>query len=193
VDNSSIKKISPLDGLISPTGTITLAEKQFVGKINIRGNVNDQSFASTAEKVLGTALPTTPNTTSPTQEGTVFWLGPDEWLVHTPSGTEAGLIGDLRSAFSGLHAAVTDVSDYYVMIELRGQDTNNARDVLARACPLDLHKRTFITGQCAQSYFANASILLHQVGEDAYDIQVRWTYADYLWRYLSQSINQMAA
>ena len=183
-------KTSPLDGMTSPVGDVSLAEKRFMGKVNIRGDVVDATFATAAEQVLGTALPTKPNTVTQTDSFTVFWLGPDEWLIHCPVDTQMSLVVALQAAFAGHHAAITDVTDYFVMIEMRGE---MARDVLARACPLDLHERNFKPGQCAQSYFANASILLHQVDEGAYDIQVRWTYAQYLWDYLSQSAEQMVA
>ena len=184
------KKTSPLDGVASPSGVVTLAEKRFVGKVNIRGNADDAAFAGAAETVLGTVLPVTPNTVAQARGYTVFWLGPDEWLIHTPEDAQSSLILALQAAFAGQHSAVTDVSDYYVIIEMRG---DHARDILARGCPLDLHERTFKPGHCAQSYFANAAILLHQVDGGAYDIQVRWTFAQYLWDYLSQCAEQMVA
>ncbi len=188
-----IKTVSPLDGMVLPSGNVSLTEKRLSGKLNIRGNAHDTAFTSAAEKVLGTSLPLEANTVHTSEAYTVFWLGPDEWMVHgTKDGAQdcqAALTGELKAAFGDLHVAINDVSDYYVMIEMRGAA---ARDVLTRACPLDLHARVFKPGQCAQSYFANAAILLHQVDEDAYDLQVRWTYAQYLWTYLSQTIEQIA-
>ncbi len=186
-------RTSPLDGAVWPVGPITLSEKKFLGKINIRGNADDAAFLAAAKKALGVALPLAANTVS-MRKGkkavTVFWLGPDEWLVHSADGSQISLLKALQTAFKGLHTAVTDVSDYFVVIELHG---STVHDLLARGCPLDLHPRTFKPGDCAQSYFAKASILLHRVDDDHYTIQVRWTFAQYLWDYLVQSADMMAA
>ncbi len=186
------QKHSPLAGVSAPERAITLSEKPFVGKLNIRGNADDAAFADAAKKVLGTALPTTPNTVVQAKGITVFWLGPDEWLVHTAEDAQSALHDKLRTAFAELHCAITDVSDYFVVIEMRATTPGAARDVLARGCSLDLHPRVFGPGQCAQSHFAHANILLHQVSDDAYDIQVRMTYAVYLWNYFADCAKQLA-
>lgn len=191
VDLNNPKPVSPLQGMASPTGGVFLSEVPFVGKVNIRGDADNKSFADAVKGVLGVALPTEPNTTAEVDGKTVYWLGPDEWLVHTVTNAEGDLIAALRSALDGVHAGVTDVSDYYVVIDLAGP---MSRDVLARGCPLDLHPSVFAKGQCAQSIFAHAAILLHQTSDaPAYRLQVRWTYAKYLWNYLADAAKQWAA
>jgi len=208
VDFNNPKPVTPLSGMTSPTAGISLTEVPFVGKVNIRGNLADPAFAKAVESAVGVRLPTAPNTVSerpgtglPSAEAVehvagsghnvVYWLGPDEWLVHTPPNGQGALVGALREALTGVHAAVTDVSDYYVVIDLAGP---HARDVLARGCPLDLHPTKFAAGQCAQSVFAHASILLHQTTDaPSYRLQVRWTYAQYLWSYLADAAKQWAA
>ena len=187
---NSIVKTSPLQGMASPAHGITLAEAPFVGKVNIRGNADDPAFTATVVTVLGCQLPLDSNTVVSHAGYTVFWLGPNEWLIHTPEDTEGDLVAALRSALVGQHAAVTDVSDYYVVIRMRGA---KAAEVLARACPLDFHDRAFPAGRCAQTVFAHATILLHKIDEHSYDIQVRWTYAEYLWNYFSEAAANAAA
>ena len=186
---SDIVKTSPLQGMVSPAHGVTLTEAPFVGKVNIRGDANDPAFVAGVAAVLGVEPPLEPNKVASHGAYKAFWLGPNEWLVHTPEDGEAALIGALHIALGELHTAVTDVSDYYVVIQMRGE---KAADVLARACPLDLHPRVFPKGGCAQTVFAHASIMLHQV-EDGFDIQVRWTYARYLWNYLAEAAGNLAA
>lgn len=185
----AVMKTSPLQGMESPARGVTMAEAPFVGKVNLRGDSGDATFANAVAGVLGGSLPTEPNTVAVYGDFTVFWLGPDEWLIHTPENGETSLINSLRGTLGDIHAAVTDVSDYYVVIRMRGEC---AADVLARACPLDLHPRAFPEGGCAQTVFAHASILLHQV-DGGYDVQVRWTYAQYLWRYFAEAGENIAA
>lgn len=184
-----VMKTSPLQDMVSPVRGITLAEAPFVGKVNLRGDAGDSTFANAVAGVIGGQLPTEPNTVARYGDFTVFWLGPDEWLIHTPENGEASVINSLRGTLGDIHAAVTDVSDYYVVIQMRG---DNAADVLARACPLDLHPRAFPEGGCAQTVFAHATILLHQV-DGGYDVQVRWTYAQYLWAYFAEAAGNLAA
>lgn len=187
---NSVMRTSPLQGIASPAHGITLAEIPFVGKVNLRGNAGNNAFTSAVTTVLGGQLPQEANTVSSYGDYTIFWLGPDEWLVHTPEDGEKNLIGDLHVALDDQHAAVTDVSDYYVVIRVRGA---KAADVLSRACPLDLHPRAFKAGGCAQTVFAHASVLLHKIDEQTYDVQVRWTYAQYLWTYFSEAAVNAAA
>ena len=51
---------------------------------------------------------------------------------------------------AGADAAAVDVGSGYTVLEISGAQ---AREALARGCPLDLHPRVFKTGQCAQSHF----------------------------------------
>ena len=205
VDVFNPKPVSPLSGLLSPEEGISLTEVPFVGKINIRGDASDLAFANAVERVVGVRLPTTPNTVSekpgtglPSPEAAehvagsghnvIYWLGPDEWLIHTPPNGEGAIVARLREALSGVHAAVTDVSDYYVVIDIAGQ---HARDVLMRGTPLDVHGDVFRAGQCAQTVYVKASILLHCLSDaPSYRVQVRWTYAQYLWNYMAAVARQ---
>jgi len=185
----TISKTSPLQGITSPAHGVTLTEAPFVGKVNLRGNADDPAFSAAVATVLGVQPPLEPNTVASHGAYKAFWLGPDEWLVHTPEDGEETLIGALHVALGELHTAVTDVSDYYVVIQMRG---GKSAEVLGRACPLDLHPRAFAEGGCAQTVFAHATILLHQV-EGGFDIQVRWTYAQYLWNYFAEAAGNLAA
>jgi hypothetical protein len=54
--------------------------------------------------------------------------------------------------------------------------------LLARGCPLDLHPRVLARGQCVQSHYFKASIVLVPLGSDSYEIVVRRSFADYFCR-----------
>jgi len=75
-----------------------------------------------------------------------------------------------------------EVSDYYTVIRLSGE---KVRPVLASGTPLDLHRSVFSKGRCAQTRFGTASVLL-SVHDDIplIDLQVRWSFAEYVWKYL---------
>lgn len=180
-DNFSPVKASPLAGLPGPAGGITLEERAFLGKVNLRGDAGDEAFMTAVRDVLDCTPPVEPNTVARGGERAVFWLGPDEWQIHCPEDAQQDLVKRLRSALAGRHSAVVDVSDYYVVMRLSGP---KVLEVLAKGTPLDLHPRAFPTGSCAQTRFGHATVLLHKTADDVVDLQVRWSFAEYVWSYI---------
>ena len=173
-------------------GPANLVALPFFGKVLIRGDGNDSRFCAAAESALGVALPLEPNTTAALSDGGVaLWLGPTEWLAWTPKRGE--LLSSLSSAWSGadIHSAAVDVSDYYAVLRLSG---DLSREALSHGCPLDLHPRVFTPGRCAQTRFRAAPILIFQ-RDDAptYEVQTRWSFAEYLRRYLLEVSDLCAA
>lgn len=174
-------KAGPLTGLSSPVGGITLEERPFVGKVNVRGDPGDEAFTSAVRGVLDLSLPTGPNTVARSDDHTIFWLGPDEWQIHCAADAQHDVIHRLRTALEGRHSAVVDVSDYYVVMRLSGAKT---LEVLSKGTPLDLHPRAFAVGACAQTRFGHATVLLYKAADDVMDLQVRWSFAEYVWTYI---------
>ena len=171
---------SPLADKIAG-GPLNLREITEQTLINVRGQAADTSWMQRMQNVLGVLLPTTPNSTA-TARATVFWLGPDEWIVRTNDGQRQELLSELQTTTNDAHATVVDVSDYYTVLRLSGA---HACDALAVACPLDFHSDVFRTGNCAQSHYARAAVLLHRLDDaPTFDLQVRWSFADYVWEYL---------
>jgi sarcosine oxidase subunit gamma len=114
-------------------------------------------------------FPTEPNTTV----GDVFWLGPDEWLV----------LGARESDYPDA-AATVDVSANRICFELAGDD---AEDVLAQGCTLDLHPSVFAAGRCAQTLLAKAQVILHRTDAETFRVFVRPSYARYLRAWLEDA------
>ena len=175
-------KYSPLTGLALPAGGIELSERSYIGKVNVRGNPEDAAFTAAVQKVLGMKLPLVSNKTTSSEKYTAFWLGPNEWLIHCEEDKQTDLVAALHESLQGQHVAVTDVSDYYLVIRITGA---KAREVLSKGTPFDVHKSVFKQGDCAQTCFGHATILLHCVDENSvFDLQVRWSFAEYVWAYL---------
>lgn len=174
-------KCSPLAGLSAPRGGIALQERPFGGKVNLRGNADDQAFVDAVNGVVNCSPPTVPNTVATSADYTVFWLGPDEWRIHCTEDVRYALITRLQGALAGQHAAVVDVSDYYVVMRLTG---DKSVEVLNKGTPLDLHPRAFPVGRCAQTRFGHATVLLRKLEDNVLDLQVRWSFAEYVWLYI---------
>ena len=167
---------------------VVCAERAFLGHLNLRGDAGDARLVAAVAGVVGAAVPTTPNTVTHGGDNVVCWLGPNEWLIVTPTEREDAIAQGLRAALSGLFAAVTQVGGGQTVIALRG---DAVRDLLAKGCPLDLHPRTFGVDRCAQSHLAKAPILVRQVDEaPSFEIVVRRSFADYLWTWLEDAASE---
>jgi sarcosine oxidase, subunit gamma len=164
-------------------GVASLDQVDQFGAINLR--LPDATLPAKATKEYGLLLPASPNTFTQQGDVTVLWLGPDEWMVHAPLKKTHDLKQGLEAELGGRHAAVTDVSDNSVAMELGGQ---SARRILEKGCPLDLHPRAFGAGQCAQSHFLQAVILLAQIESDRFLLRVRRSMSEYLWDALADAI-----
>lgn len=189
--NNASTQRTPLAGIGAWLGTQTsVSERGFLGKLTVRGRVENSTFSAAVESVVGGKLPTVPNTSTFAGTSIITWVGPDEWLIFTADGAEGKMQSALREALAGVHSAVVDVSDYYTVIRVSGA---RARDVLAKGCPLDLHPSVFQTGNCAGSLYNKATIRLLQMDDaPTYDIMVRWSYADYLWKHLVKAAEEWA-
>ena len=167
----------------------SLCEIPFTGKIILRGKADDTAFANAIQNTLGMTLPVQPNTAATNNGETLLWLGPEEWLLWTTDDNRQRQLDTLNAALASAHTAVVDVSDYYTIIRLSGK---NADAVLAHGCPLNLDDTFTQNRQCAQSRFRNAAILLVKTDvNNSFDLQVRWSFARYLWDYLNK-VGKMA-
>lgn len=163
---------------------VALAEQPLRTIIDLRADAGDAELLGTLQGLLGFELPLTPNTTASKGKVTALWLGPDEWWLVSAD-PKLDLAGKLRDGLQGLHAGITEVGESRSCIEVSGPQ---AREVLAKACPLDLHPRNFQAGACAQSHLAKAAGLIHQTSDEpAYDLYVLRSFAEYLWRWLEDA------
>ncbi|QVN20857.1 sarcosine oxidase subunit gamma [Burkholderia pyrrocinia] len=169
----------------------TLRERPFLDLVNVRGELSDPAFVSAFERVVGCRPPAAPNTVARGAEYDVLWLGPDEWLVRSNGPVPAGVLeAKLAEAVQGSYAAAVDVGSGYTVVEISGE---RVRDVLARGCPLDLHPRAFKPGQCAQSHYFKSSIVLIPTGDDAFEIVLRRSFADYFVRIMLDAAEPLAS
>lgn len=178
-----MKKHSPLEGVELPAG---LREVPFLAQIDLRADPTSAGAMARLTSALGFALPLEPNTAADRGEQLALWLGPDEWLVLGPPGTEAALEARCRAALGSDVGSVVDVSANRTMLELWGP---SARAVLETGCAIDLHPRAFGPGRCAQTLVARINVILHQLtSEPLYRILVRPSFSGYLASWLRDAL-----
>lgn len=161
---------------------VKLGEPQERACISLRGAPTPELRHIVAEHA-GCGLPLNPHEATAHGGMAALWLGPDEWLI-TGDADGAALATALQNALHGLFASTTDLSHAWCAIRLAGP---NAREVLSKGCSLDPHPRAFAPGHAARTLLAQATVILHQTGDDAYEVFVRRSFADYLWQWLEDA------
>jgi len=178
VDNPAIA--TPLKLAKFDTDGLTVVERGSLNKINLRGNFESPSVNSALSDLLGFACELSPNTFISDSASTLFWLGPNERLLYTDA-DPAGIADKWKANSS---TAAVDVSDYYTILRLSGA---KARDVIASGSPFDVHADVFGSGQCTQTRFGNASVLIsNHADTPVFQLQVRWSYAEYVFDYIKR-------
>ena len=162
-----------------------IEEKPFLGYLNLRARNNNTGFLAATLKVLGCEPPTAANTVIESGDYRIYWLGPDEWLVVTPTGQQDQVKTELLASLDGVFCAVVDNSSGLTMLHVTG---DNAAALLATDCPFDLHPRQFKHGQCAQTRLAKAGMTISPLADGAgFEVIIRRSFADYLLLWLQDA------
>ena len=192
----SRRQVSPLVNLQPPAATsmksaaFSMRRKPSLELASVRGDSNSAEFRQAVTRATGIELPRDPNTVALGEAYLALWLGPDEWLLQSTASREAALERTLRPLLVDQFAAVVDVSSGSIVVELTG---SRAREVLQKGCPLDLHPRAFTVGQCAQSHFFKAAVVLRPLATDSFEVIFRRSYADYALRMLSDAAEEFTS
>jgi sarcosine oxidase subunit gamma len=107
----------------------------------------------------------------------VICIGPTDWLVMTAEPGAGALLKLLAESFAGSSFRATDVSSALTRVEVDGPE---ARDVLAKACALDLHHSCFGPGRSARTRFAGMPVIVRCVRSTAFECVVATSYWEYL-------------
>lgn len=173
---------TPLNGQTYQSESLTVQELSLCSKVVLRADFDHADTCAAIENTFGLSPAIAANTFNTNADSSMHWMGPDERLLYSESQDPETLTKTLRTHLPEGKSAVVDVSDYYTVLKLSG---DNARQVLASGTPFDVHLRVFKSKQCAQVRFGNASLLLSCIDDTpVFHLQVRWSFAEYLWGYL---------
>ena len=171
---------------MSERAGVILREVGSHGCLNLRGDAADPSFAQGVEAAVGTSLPVEPCTWSRRHDATAYWLGPDEWLLLVPSGTEGDVEQRLRETLVGSFS-IADTSGGHCVLNLSGP---RLHEVMQKSSPYDFHPRNFPPGRCVQTTFAQATALVAANPDGSFDLVIRRSYADYLHRWIADAAEE---
>src|SRR6185369_17042658 len=101
-----------------------------------------------------------PDAVGPVIEGPprVLCTGPGEWLmVHPPGIDVPHLRNVVAPELTAQNLALVDLTDGLVVFEVSG---SAVRDVLSKSCGLNFHPRSFGSGHCARTRFAQIPVVI---------------------------------
>ena len=166
--------VSALNGLRS-SGMVTLAEAGLKGMITLRGDLADPRLAAALNAELGCTVPARRRLAAGAG-GSALWMSPDELLLITDHARAGALVAALESALAGGFFTLADVSDARAVFTLEGAQ---ARDVLAKICPVDFSD--FEPGEVRRTRAAQVAAALWRASEDEFTLVCFRSVAQYMW------------
>ncbi len=162
---------------------VEIRELAFMSHFNLRLPSDDKALAAQFEQFFEFRLPLEPNTFVVSGPDLCIWLGPDEWLLICGADRSESVREKVLELARGGFAAAVNLSSAQTIIRVSGQ---SAAALLSRSIAYDLHPRNFAAGQAVQTVLARVpAVIVNQSGEEAmFDVIVRRSFADYLWRWL---------
>ena len=164
---------------------ISIEERDFVGKINLRGKSTDKEFMKNVGSVLDLVLPIEPNVRVANNNIKIIWLSPNEWLIETPKAEVQNVLTLLKSTLNPEKTAITDVSFNRTVLRLEGNDVFT---LLSKYLVINLEEVLQTNYSVAQTIFIKIPILLIKNNSNnettSIDIHVNRSHAKYVYNLL---------
>ncbi len=171
---------------------LEMKEIKPIMKLIIRGKTKD--FITAIGKNLNMVLPTEANTSTTAEKLTAFWLSPDEWMlisnktVSEDSNTyqaEDELIKNISKVKLG---AVTDVSDQFVMLNIKG---SKVFDLFATGSPFNFNDFKTKKGSVVQTILSHIDVIIHLTEINEVNLFVRRSFSQHLHSWMSDSASRL--
>ena len=171
---------------------LLIKEIKPIMKLIIRGKTKD--FITTIGKKLNMLLPIEANTSTSGESLTALWLSPDEWLLVSNEivsedsnnyEVEDNLINNISKVNLG---AVTDVSDQFVMINIKG---SKVFDLFATGSPFNFNVFKNKKGSVVQTILSHIDVIIHLTEINNVNLLVRRSFSEHLHSWLNDSASRL--
>ena len=171
---------------------LTVKEIFPVMKLNLRGKSRD--FLTTIGKNINMILPMEANTSSSSDNYTSMWLSPDEWMLVSNSTIdkenntykiEELLFNKISKTKLG---AVTDVSDQFVMLNLKG---DKIFDLLSAGCPFNFNEFKTKKGAVAQTLLIQIDVIMYLKELNSLNLFVRRSFSEHLMSWIDDAASRL--
>lgn len=150
----------------APGVTISLVHPVSIVTIIARAG-KAKALSDAMKKSFGTALPA-PGKSARGKAVSFFWCGAEQWFAIAQGMEEGALFAALAKSSGGL-ASLSDQSHARMMLRVEGPD---ARTLLARGTPVDLHPREFGPDASAMTQMAHVGVHVAASGTDGFELSV---------------------
>ena len=171
---------------------LEMKEIKPIMKLIIRGKTKE--FISVIGKNLNMILPTEANTSTSGETLTALWLSPDEWMLVSNKAVsedtntyevENNLINNISKVKLG---AVTDVSDQFVMINIKG---NKVFDLFATGSPFNFNEFKNKKGSVVQTLLSHIDVIIHLKKINEVNLLVRRSFSEHLYSWINDSASRL--
>ena len=161
-------------------------------KLIIRGKKRE--FISAVGKSLNILLPTEANTSTQSDKLTALWLSPDEWMIFS-NDTMSEDLNDyeteklLQNNISKINiGAVTDVTDQFVMINLKG---NKIYELFQSGSPFNFNNFQNKKGATTQTILGKIDIIVHNQDKNTVNLFVRRSFSEHLFSWMNDAASRL--
>jgi len=171
---------------------LQMKEIKPIMKLIIRGKKRE--FISAIGKSLNILLPTEANTSTQSNKLSALWLSPDEWMIFSNQPinessnnyeTEELLIKNISKLNLG---AVTDVTDQFVMINLKG---NKIYELFQTGSPFNFNDFQIKKGAVTQTILTKIDIIVHNQDKNDVNLFVRRSFSQHLFSWMNDSASRL--
>ena len=171
---------------------LQLEEIKPIMKLIIRGKKRE--FISAVGKSLNIILPIESNTSTQSDKLTALWLSPDEWMIFSNEpvdentnnyDTEKLLNNKISKVNLG---AITDVSDQFVMIKIKG---NKIFELFQSGSPFNFNDFENKKGTVIQTIIHKIDIIVHNQDKNAVNLFVRRSFSQHLFSWMNDAASRL--
>ena len=171
---------------------LQMKEVRPIMKLIVRGRKRE--FISSIGKSLNILLPTEANTSTQSDKLTALWLSPDEWMIYSNEPvdinsnnyeTEKLLNNNILKLNLG---AITDVTDQFVMINLKG---NKIYELFQAGSPFNFNDFQNKKGAVTQTILTKIDIIVHNHDKNAVNLFVRRSFSQHLFSWMNDAASRL--
>ena len=171
---------------------LQMKEIKPIMKLIIRGKKRE--FISAVGKSLNILLPTEASTSTQSDKLTALWLSPDEWMIFSnePIDEETNNYETeelLNKNISKLNlGAITDVTDQFVMINLKG---SKIYELFQTGSPFNFNDFQNKKGAVAQTILTKIDIIIRNQDKNTVNLFVRRSFSQHLFSWMNDAASRL--
>ena len=171
---------------------LQIKEIKPIMKLIIRGKKRE--FISAVGKSLNILLPIEANTSTQSDKLTALWLSPDEWMIFSNESVDEETNNYeteelLNKNISKLNlGAITDVTDQFVMINLKG---SKIYELFQTGSPFNFNDFQNKKGAVTQTILNKIDIIIHNQDKNTVNLFVRRSFSQHLFSWMNDAASRL--